>query len=58
MEMKTPCGAFFCGDLQADASIGPYGENVRGRIWNPLLPIRQSVSHLWYFIPALIVQAR
>ena len=25
---------------------------------NPPLPIRQSVSYLWYFIPALIVQAR
>ncbi len=28
------------------------------RIWDPPLPIRQSVSYLWYFIPALIVQAR
>ncbi len=59
-------GIFFGGDLRADASIGPYrehisacsGENACGRIWDPPLPIRQSVSYLWYFIPALIVQAR
>ncbi len=48
-------GIFFGGDLRADASIG---ENACGRIWDPPLPIRQSVSYLWYFIPALIVQAR
>lgn len=48
-------GIFFGCDLRADASSG---ENACGRIWDPPLPIRQSVSYLWYFIPALIVQAR
>ena len=38
MEMKTPCGAFFCGDLRANASIGPYREQTfrlhrRKRLW-------------------------
>ena len=59
-------GIFFaviCGPMLASAPIGSklsacIGENVRGRIWNPPLPIQQSVFYLWYFIPALIVQAR
>ena len=55
--------AVICGLMRASAPTGSKlsacsGENIRGRIWNPPLPIRQSVSYLWYFIPALIVQAR
>ena len=44
-------GIFFGGDLQSNASIGPYREQT-------FRLQRQSVSYLWYFIPALIVQAR
>ena len=55
--------AVICGLMRASAPTGSKlsacsGENVRGRIWDLPLPIRQSVSYLWYFIPALIVQAR
>ena len=50
-------GIFFGGDLRADASIGPYrSENF------PLAAAKTSarrlLPYLWYFIPALIVQAR
>ncbi len=59
-------GIVFGGDLQSDASIGPYREQTfrlqrRKRLLADMgsaPPIRQSVSYLWYFIPALIVQAR
>lgn len=55
--------AVICGLMRASAPTGSklsacIGENACGQIWNPPLPIRQSVSYLWYFIPALIVQAR
>ena len=55
--------AVICGLMLASAPTGSKlsacsGENVRGRIWDSPLPIQQSVSYLWYFIPALIVQAR
>ena len=59
--------AFFGCDLRADASIGPTGSKLSacsdektpaGGYGIRPLPIRQSVSYLWYFIPALIVQAR
>ena len=55
--------AVICGLMRASAPTGSKlsacsGENVRGRIWDPPLPIRQRISYLWYFIPALIVQAR
>ena len=64
MEMQTPCGAFFVGgDLWADARIGPYRSEIfrlqrRKRLWADSISARRLSPYLWYFIPALIVQAR